>query len=262
MLLENLALDYFMRGVVRGRFGNAHPRLHPYNLVRAADGWVVVAAATPASWTDFGNCLASPTSDSMTLPSEPPIGISWTRRSSDSAGPRTVEELERLGRENDTAISRVYRIDEIARDPHFQERGMFLEWQDPVAGAVKGAGGRAEVPHDHRAESGAVPPGWGRTMRPCSAGCSSTQPPGSIPPRGRNRWSPSDLSRNPLERRSLSGSRRDGPLLGPARRIPFGSKSNSSRGHTILRNAPGASIPIPNSPGRNFGRWARRDGSG
>ena len=140
MLLENLALDYFMRGVVRGRFGNAHPRLHPYNLVRAADGWVVVAAATPASWTRLRELLGL-----TDLRLDDPSFRTTHRDLVDPAierfcGTRTVEELERLGRENDTAISRVYRIDEIARDPHFQERGMFLEWQDPVAGAVKGAG--------------------------------------------------------------------------------------------------------------------------
>jgi crotonobetainyl-CoA:carnitine CoA-transferase CaiB-like acyl-CoA transferase len=139
-LLENLALDYFARGVVRGRFGNAHPRLHPYNLVRAADGWVVLAAATPASWNRLRGLLG------VTDPrlDDPSFRIAH-RELVDPVierfcATRTVDELESLGRENDTAISRAYRIDEIARDSHFKERRMFLEWQDPVAGPVKGAG--------------------------------------------------------------------------------------------------------------------------
>ncbi len=139
-LLENLALDYFTRGVVRGRFGNAHPRLYPYNLVRAVDGWVVLAAATPASWSRLCALLkfTDPRFDDPTFRNthrelvDPVIER--------FCASRTVEELERIGRENDTAISRVYRIDEIARDPHFQEREMFLQWHDPVAGPVKGAG--------------------------------------------------------------------------------------------------------------------------
>ncbi len=53
---------------------------------------------------------------------------------------RTREELERLGREHDVAITRIMNIEDIARDPHYQARGMFLEWDDPVAGRVKGAG--------------------------------------------------------------------------------------------------------------------------
>jgi crotonobetainyl-CoA:carnitine CoA-transferase CaiB-like acyl-CoA transferase len=139
-LLENLALDYFARGVVRGRYGNAHPRLHPYNLVRAADGWVAVAAATPASWSRLRNLLG------LTDPRlDDPVFRASHRELVDPeldrfCAQRTVVELERLGRENDTAISRVYQIDEIARDPHFRERDMFLEWTDPVAGPVKGAG--------------------------------------------------------------------------------------------------------------------------
>ncbi len=140
VLLENLALDYFMRGVVRGRFGNAHPRLHPYNVVRAADGWVAVAAATPASWQRLRELLgiADPRLD------DPSFRIA-NRQLVDPilerfCAARSVFELEQIGRETDTAISRVYRIDEIARDPHFRERGMFVEWDDPVAGRVKGAG--------------------------------------------------------------------------------------------------------------------------
>ena len=50
VLLENLAIDYFMRGVVRGRYGTGHARLHPYDVHAASDGWVVVAAPTPSSW--------------------------------------------------------------------------------------------------------------------------------------------------------------------------------------------------------------------
>jgi crotonobetainyl-CoA:carnitine CoA-transferase CaiB-like acyl-CoA transferase len=139
-LLENLALDYFARGVVRGRFGNAHPRLHPYNLVRAADGWVVVAAATPASWKRLSDLLGltdrrldDPSFRTAHRELVDPIIEKF-------CAARSVEELERIGQENDTAISRVYRIDEIAHDPHYQARGMFLEWHDPVAGPVKGAG--------------------------------------------------------------------------------------------------------------------------
>ncbi|HLY76539.1 MAG TPA: CoA transferase [Thermoplasmata archaeon] len=139
-LLENLALDYFQRGVVRGRFGNAHPRLYPYNLERARDGWVALAAATPASWTRLRELLGL--TDTRL---DDPTFRNTHRELVDPAierfcASRSIEELERIGRETDTAISRVYRMDEIARDPHFKERGMFVEWQDPVAGSVKGAG--------------------------------------------------------------------------------------------------------------------------
>jgi L-carnitine CoA-transferase len=140
VLLENLALDYFARGVVRGRHGTAHPRLHPYDVHRARDGWVVVAAPTQAAWEKLAELIG-------------PVARAWTdpvfrrehREEVDAAiaafcHERSGEELERLGRERDIAISRVYDIAAIARDPHYAERGMFTEWDDPVAGRVRGAG--------------------------------------------------------------------------------------------------------------------------
>lgn len=140
ILLENLALDYFVRGVVRGRFGSGHARLHPYDVHRARDGWVIVAAPTPETWERLK------------------VAIGFGDRSFDDrdfrlahrevvdaaiagfCGSRTREELEEIGRKNDTAITRVFDISDVARDPHFREREMFVEWEDPVAGRVKGAG--------------------------------------------------------------------------------------------------------------------------
>jgi L-carnitine CoA-transferase len=140
VLLENLALDYFMRGVVRGRYGSGHARLHPYDVHRALDGWVVVAAPTPDSWKQLRDVIgfSDPAFDDRDyrLAHREPVD----RAIAEFCASRTREELERIGHEHDVAISRVYDIGDIARDPHYRERGMFLEWNDPVAGPVKGAG--------------------------------------------------------------------------------------------------------------------------
>ncbi len=138
-LLENLALDYFVRGVVRGRHGTGHARLYPYDLYRAADGWVVVAAPTEESYRRLAVVMGL---------DDPAFATDESRRAhrADLDGaigrfcaPRPVAELERLGREGDAAISGVYDIARIARDPQYRARGMFTEWEDPVAGRVKGA---------------------------------------------------------------------------------------------------------------------------
>jgi crotonobetainyl-CoA:carnitine CoA-transferase CaiB-like acyl-CoA transferase len=140
ILLENLALDYFLRGVVRGRHGTAHSRLHPYDLHRAADGWVVVAAPTPDGWSRLARLIEfrDPKFDDRDyrLAHREPVD----RAIAEFCRGRTRDELERLARENDVAISRIYDMAEIARDPHYRARGMFREWDDPVAGHVKGAG--------------------------------------------------------------------------------------------------------------------------
>ena len=140
VLLENLALDYFMRGVVRGRFGSGHQRLHPYDVHRAADGWVVVAAPTPESWLRLKALIGftDPAFDDRDyrLAHREPVD----RAIAEFCRQRDRAELERLARENDVAISRVYDIADMARDPHYRAREMFLEWDDPVAGRVKGPG--------------------------------------------------------------------------------------------------------------------------
>lgn len=138
-LLENLALDYFVRGVVRTRQGSAHARLHPYDVLRARDGWVVVAAPTEGAWRRLAALVGG-------------VDPAWLTAESRAAHrgeidgllrrfcqDRGVDELERLGSEADVAISRVLDIAGIAREPHYRARGMFAEWDDPVAGRVKGA---------------------------------------------------------------------------------------------------------------------------
>ena len=140
MLLENLALDYFMRGIVRGRYGSAHARLHPYDVHRAADGWVVVAAPTPDAWSRLKQMIgfSDPAYDERDyrLAHRQEVDRAIARY----CLIRSRDELERSGREHDVAISRVLDISDISREPHYQERGMFVEWDDPIAGRVKGAG--------------------------------------------------------------------------------------------------------------------------
>jgi crotonobetainyl-CoA:carnitine CoA-transferase CaiB-like acyl-CoA transferase len=140
VLLENLALDYFMRGVVRGRHGSGHARLHPYDVHRASDGWVVVAAPTPDSWAklraliDFRDAAFDDRDYRLSHRGPVDSAIAEFCRT------RSRAELEQLGREHDVAITRVSDIADLARDPHYRAREMFLEWEDPVAGRVKGPG--------------------------------------------------------------------------------------------------------------------------
>ncbi len=140
VLLENLALDYFMRGVVRGRFGTGHARLHPYDVHRASDGWVVVAAPTPEAWASLKSVLGftDPAYDDrdFRLAHREPVDHAIA----EFCRVRTRDELERIGREHDIAITRVFDIADVAHDPHYRSRAMFLEWDDPIAGRVKGAG--------------------------------------------------------------------------------------------------------------------------
>ncbi len=139
-LLENMALDFFARGVVRGRHGNAHARLHPYDLYRARDGFVVLAAPTPESWRRVADLIGAndPRWDDMAYRTAHRAEVD--RAIGSWVGARTVRELEAIGRAHDTALSGIFDMAAIADDPHYRARGMFLSWEDPVAGPVTGAG--------------------------------------------------------------------------------------------------------------------------
>ncbi len=140
VLLENLALDFFARGVVRGRYGSGHARLHPYDVHRSKDGWVIVAAPTPEAWDRLKSVIgfADATFDDRDYRLTHREVVD--RAIAEFCASRTRQDLEQIGRDRDVAITRVFDIADIARDPHFRERGMFVEWDDPVAGRVKGAG--------------------------------------------------------------------------------------------------------------------------
>ena len=139
-LLENLAVDYFERGVVRGRHGTAHPRLHPYDVFRSKDGWVVVAAPTPESWRRLRPLLGLEGSEWDEPTFREARRAEVDRAIASLCQERSGLELEAFGRENDVAVARVYDIADIARDSHYRDREMLIEWEDPVAGRVRGAG--------------------------------------------------------------------------------------------------------------------------
>jgi crotonobetainyl-CoA:carnitine CoA-transferase CaiB-like acyl-CoA transferase len=139
-MLENLTLDYFMRGIVRGRHGRAHPRLHPYDVFRAKDGWVVVAAPTQESWARLRSLLG--VTDPLWDDREWRLSHREVvdRSIASYCAARSVSDLEAAAGAADVAIAPVRTIADLAREEHYRARGMFVEWEDPVAGPVKGAG--------------------------------------------------------------------------------------------------------------------------
>lgn len=141
LMMENMALDYFARGQVRQRVGNAHPRLHPYEVLRAKDGWIVLAAPTPGSWRKLRELFHLPDTVEWN-------DMAWRASHRSEVNPaleaftrgRTVAELEAWGLAHDVAFAPILSMADIARNPHYKERGMLLDWDDPVAGRVTGAG--------------------------------------------------------------------------------------------------------------------------
>ncbi len=139
-LLENLALDFFQRGVVRGRYGSAHARLHPYDVHRARDGWVVVAAPNADAWHRLKEMIGwtDPQFDdnAYRLAHRGPVD----RAIAEFCARYSRSELEALAGSHDVGLIRVFDIADISADPHYRAREMLIDWDDPVAGHVRGAG--------------------------------------------------------------------------------------------------------------------------
>ncbi len=141
LMMENMAVDFFSRGVVRTRHGKAHPRLYPYGIYPARDGWIALAAPTQLSWRklrDLVGLPADPAWDTME-------GRSASRDKIDPAlraftAPRSVQELEEIGEKHDVAFAPILTMREIAKNPQYEAREMLLSWEDPVVGKVRGAG--------------------------------------------------------------------------------------------------------------------------
>ena len=141
LMMENMALDYFLRGVVRHRQGSAHPRLHPYEVFRAKDGWVVLAAPTRGAWEKLRKLIPMPSGKDFD-------DMAWRvahRQEANAPIERfvsrhTTRELERLGLRHDVAFAPIPSMKEIARNPQYRQREMLLGWTDPVLGPVRGSG--------------------------------------------------------------------------------------------------------------------------
>lgn len=52
----------------------------------------------------------------------------------------TVDEVEKIMLDNKIPCQRVYSIEDCSKDPHFNARDVFVEWDDPMMGKVKGLG--------------------------------------------------------------------------------------------------------------------------
>lgn len=141
LMMENMALDYFLQGKVRGRYGNAHPRLHPYEIFPAKDGWIVLAAPTPRSWKRLREWASLPDTPDWN-------SMAWrvahrelvNRRISAITRRATQAELEQEGLRHDIAFSPIFTMQDIADNPQYRSREMLLSWMDPVLGKVRGAG--------------------------------------------------------------------------------------------------------------------------
>ena len=120
--------------------GSAHRNRAPYQAVRSADGYVIVATGTDGTWDKLIEAI-----DRHDLPADERFA---TNRARVKNCPALIEELEMTLTTQPTAywVERlnqfgcpagpIYDIEQVYQDPHVQAREMEVHVQHPLAGDV------------------------------------------------------------------------------------------------------------------------------
>lgn len=139
---EYTAAAYDKLGVIRERSGSRHASVAPSGNFRTKDEqWVVII---PAGDAIFGRLMraigredlsSDPRFDSMgqrleNAPEIQAIVASWV-------GQHTLEEVCSILTQAEVPVSKLYNIQDIFEDPHYQERGNLIEIDDPGVGRVR-----------------------------------------------------------------------------------------------------------------------------
>jgi CoA:oxalate CoA-transferase len=143
-LCENACARYFATGEIPGPLGSRHPLFTPFQAFPTRDGYVVVVAQLPEDWKRF--CEAAGKEEWVT---DDKYGTMEGRLEHYE---EFIEEMDALMRTRSTEewitlldahrvmCGPVNNIEQVVRDPHINERGMFVEVHHSQAGKLKVVG--------------------------------------------------------------------------------------------------------------------------
>ncbi len=159
-------LEFVTAGGEPERRGNGHPSTVPFNIYRARDGWITVAAVAPREWLNVLRALGCPE-----LASDPRFDPSAASRRAhreevdalvqDWVGRRTAAEAVQILQAHQIAAGPVRDLRDAFDDEHLHARDMVVPLEHPVHGPVPGSPGCGH------ADQVPAPPG---RVRPAGAG--------------------------------------------------------------------------------------------
>jgi CoA:oxalate CoA-transferase len=139
-------LEFVTAGGDPERRGNGHPSTVPFNIYRARDGWITVAAVAPREWENVLRALGCPE-----LASDPRFDPSAASRRAhreevdalvqDWVGRRTAAEAVQILQAHQIAAGPVRDLRDAFDDEHLHARDMVVPLEHPVHGPVPGARG-------------------------------------------------------------------------------------------------------------------------
>ena len=140
-ILGGTMVQYFNQNVVRQRTGNKSPTFQPYDSFRTNDGWVVLGALGPifdrtcgVVGIDCEKYAAAATS----VTSE--VGVEFDSLLRGWIEVRSVAEVVQAFNAARIPCCPVMSSEDMAQDPHYEARGVHIEWDDVQVGRVKGTG--------------------------------------------------------------------------------------------------------------------------
>ncbi len=142
--LTYLASGYFASGEVPRRYGSAHPTIVPYQALRTADGYLMVAVGNDVLWQRFAPLIGRPeladdprfatNPDRVAHRTEliPMVEAALATRGS----AEWAEDLSRVG----IPAGAINTIDKALVHPQVQARDMVLTTEHPTAGTLRMTG--------------------------------------------------------------------------------------------------------------------------
>ena len=143
-LLGGTMIEYFERGLIRHRSGNKAQDFQPGDTFQCRDGWVAVAALAGEPYDNLLRALGLEPTDERWQRArtavDSPDGLEFDRRLREwSAGLEVSEVVKRLNQMK-VACAAVLDARGMAEHPQYRARGVHVEWDDRVAGRLRGIG--------------------------------------------------------------------------------------------------------------------------
>ncbi|MCH7605635.1 MAG: CoA transferase [Chloroflexi bacterium] len=143
-ILAGTMVAFYENGLVRERSGNAAGLVQPYDSFQASDGWVVIAAVGTTYDRICRVLSLDPTEDKWRTAYtevESPEGVEFDAILRGWVAERTVKEVVDTMNAAQVGCSYIMTPKDMAEDPHYEQRNVHIEWEDPQLGRkIKGVG--------------------------------------------------------------------------------------------------------------------------
>lgn len=143
-LCENACARYFATGEIPGPLGSRHPLFTPFQAFPTRDGYVVVVAQLPEDWKRFCEAAGRPewATDEKYGSMEGRLEHydTFIEEMNTLMRTRSTEEWIALLDAHRVMCGPVNNIEQVVRDPHINDRGMFVDVEHATQGRLKVVG--------------------------------------------------------------------------------------------------------------------------